>query len=222
MPYQKKIMKNNIFFTADWLLLAVPYQTQRMCRSAKVFGQLTLLGLLSFGAVSSVIAQQNEPLPARHRREFADDKPKNCFEYDLALDRITQRTPADKTIIVISRLGDRDSKPNLNKRRLHNIRAYWTQYLTAPNKRDSATIIVAEGEPTKGFGQIEFYVRGELIEILKLIPNGDFPAALCYMLPDEPACAEEKQNLFYPCKDRPQKQKQKQKVAAATKKSPSN
>lgn len=178
----------------------------------------TLLGLILFHAVFSVVAQQDETLPARHPSDFADDKPKNCYEYALSLDVITQRTDEEKTIIVIARLGSKDLKGNLNKRRLYNIRAYWTEFLSEPIRRDPKTIILAEGEPIKGYGQIEFYVRGELVEILKLIPNGDFPTTQCYILPGEPECAEEKQKLFYPCKDRDRKGTHKRKISIVKRK----
>ncbi len=59
-----------------------------------------------------------------------------------------QHIPIDKTIIVIARLGDKDLKPNLNKRRLSNIRTFFT--LGESYKHTEQSIILAEGEPTKG------------------------------------------------------------------------
>lgn len=207
-----KFMKYNNSFNIISRFLCIIREIQTVPEYVKVFSQLMVLAGLLLGAALPITAQQNDLLLARHPSEFADDKPKKCFEYDLSLDHITQNTPTDKTIIVIARLGDKDTKPNLNKRRLHNIRAYWTQYLSEPVKRNSETIVLAEGEPIKGFGQVEFYVRGELVEILKLNPNTDFPSALCYMLPDETPCSEEKQRIFFPCKDKVGKQTQRRKV----------
>ena len=174
--------------------------------------QTAFCGLLLFSCLVTLTAQEREILPSRQPDELVDAKPKRCWENELSLDVISQSTPADEIIIVIGRLGDKDLKPNLNKRRLHNVRAYWTQYLTGAGKRNPQTVIVAEGEPMKGLGQVEFYVRGRLVEVFKTRPNSDLYAAECYVLPDEPQCAEEKQKLFYPCKDRIGKRQQKRKV----------
>ena len=181
----------------------------------KLAFQTAFSGLLLFSCLITLTAQEKEILRSRQSSEFMDAKPKRCWQNELMLDVISQRTPADEAIIVIARLGDKDLKPNLNKRRLQNIRTYWTQYLTGSGKRNPETVIVAEGEPINGYGQVEFYVRGQLVEVFKAHPNSDLRVAECYVLPDEPQCAEEKQKLFYPCKDRVEKQKQKRKVACS-------
>jgi hypothetical protein len=50
---------------------------------------------------------------------------------------------------------------------------------------------------------VEFYLDGRLTEVLKAFPNADLGVADCYGGSiDEPACATEYQNSFYPCKDR--------------------
>jgi hypothetical protein len=56
--------------------------------------------------------------------------PTGC-EYNTAvLDGVAQQTGPDELIIVIARLGPKDTKPNLNNRRLHNVRSYLSEFLT--------------------------------------------------------------------------------------------
>jgi hypothetical protein len=186
----------------------------------KLSFQTTFCGLLLFCSVIVLAAQELQSLPFRQPSEFVDAKPQYCWRNGISLENITQATPDDDTIIVIARLGDKDLKPNLNKRRLHNIRVYWTDAKEEPYRRDPKTIILAEGERVKGYGQIEFYVRGRLVEIVKVHRNSDFNAADCYGgIDGELPCAENWQKLFYPCKDYVEKQKQKRKVVPKKRKS---
>ena len=179
----------------------------------KLFYQTALFALLFSCTSFSVVAQTTEVFPTLQPSQFVDAKPMHCWYNELRLTGLTQYTPRDKTFIVISRLGDKDSKPEFNKRRLHNIRTYWTQHIPESDRRDPQKIILAEGEPTSGYGQVEFYLDGRLVEVLKARPNGDLGVADCYAGVDgEPPCAEEWQKLFYPCKGFVEKQKQKRKV----------
>ncbi len=173
----------------------------------KLVFQTSLFTLFILCSVGLVAAQQREPLPPRQASEFDDVKPQPCWWYEHRLEDITLSTPADENIIVISRLGEKDSKPNQNKRRLHNVKAHWTQFMS--EKRDPKTIILVEGESVKGRGQIEFYVREQLVWIFKVYPNSDFNVADCYTLPDEKPCTEDWKKQFYPCKDYVDKQKRK-------------
>ncbi len=194
------------------------YRSTASFESMKLIYQTTLLVLLLFCIDFSVVAQKEESSPNRQPSEFADARPNHCWYNNLRLDEIKQHIPTDKTIIVIARLGDKDLKPNLNKRRLHNIRAYLT--FGESYKHTEESIILAEGEPTKGYGQVEFYVDGKIIEVLIAHRNSDLGVTDCYAgIDGEPLCAEDWQKLFYPCKDRVEKRKQKQKPARKKKKS---
>lgn len=184
----------------------------------KLIFQIILYVLFTLCNVVLIAAQQREPLPPRQASEFEDVKPKPCWWYGHRLEDITLSTPANENIIVISRLGEKDSKTNQNRRRLHNVKAYWT--LAMGERRDPKTIILAEGEPVKGRGQIEFYVRGQLVWIFKVYPNSDLNAADCYgWAPGETPCAEDWQKQFYPCKDYVDKQKQRRKIVPKKRKS---
>ena len=135
----------------------------------------------------------------------ADDRvhvigPGFCQDNEVALDVIAQNTPPDSLIIVIARLGERESRPSLNGRRLHNVRTFWTEFR---NKRKPETIILAEGERVKGYGRLEIYVGGHLTTVLKLKHNWDLLVGNCY--PDAieaPLCTVKENRNFYPCLDR--------------------
>lgn len=175
-----------------------------------IFGSLFLI----FN-VALVIAQEIENLPFREPGEFVDARPKYCYRDGHTLQDITIYAPANEVILVVARLGERDSRPNLNERRLHNVFTLWTQQY----KRDPKTIVLAnaQGTPVKGFGQLEFYIRGRLVEIIKLY--GDLRAHDCYAgIDDMSPCGEDWQKLYYPCKDEIVKRKSKRKATAKKRK----
>jgi hypothetical protein len=128
--------------------------------------------------------------------------PTGC-EYNTAvLDGVTQQTGPDELIIVIARLGPKDTKPNLNNRRLHNVRSYLSEFLTDSRvRRRPETLVLAQGERAPDFGSVEFYVEGKLFHTLKLRPNADLSIANCGWEPPENPCPRQMRNL-YPCKDK--------------------
>jgi hypothetical protein len=159
---------------------------------------------------SATLAQQLPPLESHKLSDFSATKPNRC-EYRIAvLDGITQKTSADHPIIVIARLGDGETRANLNWRRLENVRAYWTEYLLPERRRNPETIILAEGERVNGYGQLQFYVGGNLVEVMKVARNADLFIGECYP-PDDSyirkgvydPCRVKSQRIFYPCRDKP-------------------
>jgi hypothetical protein len=166
----------------------------------------TIIILLSW---SATVAQQPPPLEPVKLSGYANAKPAACAHRSAIADGIHQSTPADELIIVIARPGDGDTKSNLSWRRLHNIRAYWTEFLDVGYRRKPETIILAEGERVKGYGQLEFYVSGRLVEVLKVARNSDVDFSNCYP-PDDSyirkgvynPCWVKSHRIFYPCRDR--------------------
>jgi hypothetical protein len=125
------------------------------------------------------------------------------------LSSINQEAAPDQLIIVIARLGDGDIRRNLNWRRLHNVRAYWTKFLEGEYRRKPETVILAEGERVSGYGQLEFYIGGKLIEVLSIHRNRDLITGVCYPLYDRHMrngafyfCDVEDNQIFYPCRER--------------------
>ncbi|MBA2339622.1 MAG: hypothetical protein H0V88_04455 [Pyrinomonadaceae bacterium] len=155
------------------------------------------------------VAQQPPPLAPVNLNDFAEAKPTNCSHRTAALDGITQKTPADELIIVIARLGDSESRMNLSQRRLDNVLTYWVKYLPEVYRRKPETIVLAEGEKVKGFGQLEFYVGGKLVWVMKIERNVDLYVGECYPPDDNyirngvfDPCEVPENKIFYPCCDR--------------------
>jgi hypothetical protein len=158
---------------------------------------------------SAATAQQTSSLPPVKPSDFADAKPPSCAYRDAMLEGITEKTPADELIIVIARPGDDDTRSNLSRRRLYNVRAYWTQYLYEEYRRKPETVVLAEGKKIKGYGQLEFYVGGNLLGVTKLAQNSDLWVGACYP-PDDSyirnhdfdACRVAENKIFYPCREK--------------------
>jgi hypothetical protein len=123
----------------------------------------------------------------------------NCEFSTALLDSLAQKTPAKEMIIVIAHLGDGDTRPNLNERRLHNVRTYLTHYITL-GRRESNSLVVAVGERVEGSGSIEFYVGGKLYETLRLKTNADLSLGECSHGPEIDPCNFPKQQQLYPCR----------------------
>jgi hypothetical protein len=169
---------------------------------------LILIIIFSFLSCSAVVAQQ-PPLEPVKLSDFANAKPGRCEYRTAILDGIHQKTPAEGMIMVIARLGNRETRPNLSWRRLHNVRVYWTEYLYKEHRRKPETIILAEGERVSGLGHLEFYVGGKLVEVMKVARNADLSIGSCYP-PDDSyirnrvfnPCWLESDRNFYPCRDK--------------------
>jgi hypothetical protein len=133
---------------------------------------------------------------------MTQDRPTGC-EYNTAiLDGLAQNTKPNELIIVIARLGPKDTKPNLNNRRLHNVRTYLTEFLTDSSvRRRPETIVLAQGERGHDYGSVEFYISGKLVDTLKIRGNADLSVANCGWEPPENPCPPAMRDL-YPCKDK--------------------
>ena len=162
---------------------------------------LTIFFVLLAGC-SAALAQ-----PSARLTNSADAGPLPCETRSAIVDVIHQQTPANESIIVIARLGDRDTRPNLNWRRLHNVRAYWTEFLPEGYRRRPETIILAEGERVAGYGRLEFYLNGRLTDMIRVARNSDVDFGNCADPPDNAygihdPCRMESRRIFYPCRDR--------------------
>ena len=156
-----------------------------------------------------VVAQEPPPLQAISLADFVDHKPEHCESRTAAMDGITQKTRPNEAIIVIARLAVGETKPNLNWRRLENVRAYWTQAIPPEARRNPDTIILAEGERVVGYGRLEFYVAGKLVWLINVPRNADIDFGDC-IAPDDSyirnrvydPCWVKSHLIFYPCRDR--------------------
>jgi hypothetical protein len=167
-----------------------------------------VLGFSLLLSCSAATAQQPPPLPPQKLSDFAEAKPAQCQFRTPMLDYLNQDAQTEGVITVVARLGEGDIRPNLNRRRLHNVRSYWTQFLPAAQRRKPETIVLREGERVKGYGHLEFYLDGNLVYVLKIARNSDVDFGNCYP-PDDSyirkgiynPCWVKSHQVFYPCRD---------------------
>ena len=143
--------------------------------------------------------------PATAQVSGIKTQPNNCEDNLLALNGAHQVADGEGVIIIIARLGTRETRSGLNRRRPHNAREYLTSELYW--KRDPKTVVVAEGGPANGYGRLEIYVKGFLWDAMLVKRNDDLWVGSCE--PDEirPKWADA---IFHPFLDeKPRKPKRK-------------
>ena len=145
-----------------------------------------------FISAASAGAVRKELVPA----EQPQTTPGNCESNISTLSLAHQAANEGRLLFAIARLGDGEYKRELNRRRLHNVRVYLTEF---DWKRDPKTLIIAEGERVKGYGRVELYVDGRLFDIIVVKPNGDLLVGSCE--PDDIRPVRAERNL-YPYRDR--------------------
>ena len=154
-----------------------------------------ILFVCSILAYSFAVPNQN-----RSANEVRVVGPFQCQHNEAFVSGIGQNIPAKTLLIVIGRAGENETKSNLNKRRLHNVRAYLTRFT---KQAADESLILAEGEKVKGYGRLEFYINGKLTAILNIRHNWDLIVGNCYPDPlDAPFCSVKENQVFYPCLDR--------------------
>jgi hypothetical protein len=103
--------------------------------------------------------------------------PDNCEGNSARLDVVRNKSReavGNKVTIAIARLGSGEQSRELNRRRLYTIRAYLTAMGLSPQR-----LITAEGERVDGYGRIEVYIGGELVEVLSVERCKDLPVGIC-------------------------------------------
>ena len=160
-------------------------------RTKKIKAAVSLsctIGLVLMAAWSSA-AQKNNRLPDQV-------EPYPC-EYNIStLSAAHQAAGEAGLVIVIARLGDGEYSREFNRRRLHNVRIYLTEF---DWHRRPETVITAEGERVKGYGRIELYVQGKLFRVLAVKRNRDLLVGSCEPSDERPVRAE---RSLYPYLDR--------------------
>lgn len=170
-------------------------------RRMRVLHFALAVSLLLIG--SAAVAAQRKVDSGTVQPSQIEATPSNCEENISILGAATQAVAKDGLLIVIARLGDGERNRELNRRRLHNVRTYLSEYVHA---RAPETIITAEGERVSGYGRIELYVGGKLFHVLTIPRNGDLLVGSCYYEIDIPADKERQKNL-YPWLDRKQRRR---------------
>jgi hypothetical protein len=100
--------------------------------------------------------------------------------------RFAKKESADGSVVIlIGRLGREEQSRELSRRRLHNVREFLTDYIPGH------TIVTAEGEKAKGYGRVEIYIGGKIVDSMLAERNKDLLVDCC-----------EGNARYYPDKDR--------------------
>ncbi len=105
-------------------------------------------------------------------------KPAGCETNAALLDNVKaefSKEAAGSIIIAVARLGRRDVSRELNRRRLFNVKYYLKNRLGL----DGEKIVTAEAEQIEGYGRVEIYVGGHLLETLVAEPGKDLCVTCC-------------------------------------------
>ena len=137
---------------------------QHLTLKVKVFLIITLCITSAHGAA------------AQSQTRLFDQRPYNCEGNSLRLDLLRNKSIStdQKKIIAIARLGTGESSRELNRRRLYTVRAYLTAMGLFPQ-----SLVTAEGDRVRGFGRIDVYVGGDLVEVLPVDRCKDLPVGIC-------------------------------------------
>lgn len=164
---------------------------------------------LVFGCTLSVISVcwhaaaaqvKSESTPSQTQKIATE--PTNC-EFNIAiLDATHAQAGSDSLVIIIVRLGQRESRNGLSRRRLHNVRTYLEEFAG----RKPQTLITGEGDRVEGYGLIELYVKGQHFYTLKVRNNFDLVVGQCSYDINNP-CKLKRESKLYPCLDKNSPQK---------------
>ena len=132
---------------------------------------LLILALCVASAAGTVAQNQSASDP------LTLQPPDNCEGNSARLDVVRNKSRAageNKVSIAVARLGSSEQSRELNRRRLYTIRSY----LTAMGL-SSQRLITAEGERVQGYGRVELYIGGELVEVLAVERCQDLRVGIC-------------------------------------------
>lgn len=159
---------------------------------------LKLVGAVSLLLAGSFIADaQQQTTPATIPSSQVETKPTNC-EFNVSVLTGAHRTAGDSgLVIMIARLGTRETRKELNDRRLHNARTFLIEF----GQRVPQTIVTAEGDRVDGYGRVELYVGGKLFHVLLMSRDDDLAVGACSFEGRDP-CTDEREKKLYPCRAR--------------------
>lgn len=161
----------------------------------KVLHRVIAASLLLIGSCVTSAQQKLESIPISTLQ--VETKPTNC-EFNVSVltgaDRVAGE---DGLVIIVARLGKRERRRDLNRRRLHNAKTFLTEF----GDRAPQTIVTAEGERVEGYGRVELYAGGKLFRVLTINPNDDLAVGSC-SFEGKDQCTYEREKKLYPCLDK--------------------
>jgi len=157
---------------------------------------LFAISLVLAGPSSGIAQNKYHPTNAQSSQPILT----TCEENIALLSISHEAAGKEGFIIAIARLGSGEQGRELNRRRLHNLRVYLTEF---DWHRAPKTVITAEGERVKGFGRVELYVAGKLVGVMGIKRNRDLLVGSCE--PDDIRPVRAESNLYPYLDRRPQK-----------------
>jgi hypothetical protein len=126
-----------------------------------------MLPLLLVCVLCSVsVAAQDKPDTPRVLERFDGT---HCEETKSVLDLIAQRAGSEGSIIIIGRLGARETSRKLNRQRIELLSDYLQNTRGVPAER----IVLAEAQRVGGLGRVEIYLQGRLFTVFTINRNKD-------------------------------------------------
>jgi hypothetical protein len=99
----------------------------------------------------------------------------NALYWDILWNTVKDAPDKNGFIIFIARLGTKEIRRDVNRRRLLSIKKIYKNR----NPGIPQQFILAEGERVKGFGRVEFYWKGRLFGAFVLNKNRDICFSCC-------------------------------------------
>jgi hypothetical protein len=125
------------------------------------------------------------------QNEFYTATPTKCELNILYIDEALHEVKSSPSaIIAIAHPGDGESASVWNTRRLDNLERYVRSF-----RKSKVELVLAQGDPVRGLGRVNIYVRGQLFRVLTVARNKDLPVGTC--LEDEENC------IFFPWRENP-------------------
>jgi hypothetical protein len=94
------------------------------------------------------------------------EKPRDCEINIIRIEGLkklaAEESNRDRVVIAVARLGDGEYAQELNRRRLANVMTALIVNLGMKKER----VVIASGERVRGYGRVEVYVRGQLVDAL--------------------------------------------------------
>jgi hypothetical protein len=87
----------------------------------------------------------------------------------------TEQSNRDGVVIAVARLGDGEYRQELNRRRLQNVLTGLTDNLGLREER----VVLASGGRVRGYGRVEIYVGGKLVDALLVDRGRDLCVDCC-------------------------------------------
>ncbi len=139
----------------------------------KQLGPLIFILWLACGGL--VIAQQRASSLPYGFSEMPRDCEINIIRIEVLKKLAAEESNRDRVVIVVARLGDGEYAQELNRRRLANVMTVLTVKLGAKKER----VVIASGERVRGYGRVELYVGGQLVDALLVNRGKDLCVDCC-------------------------------------------